>query len=162
MDKKLSRKGLVVVAPEVQGSSQEDILQLVEKNDVGYTVTKGITGPGLATGIPRTAVFDVSGKLVYVGHPMAPETEDAIEDALKEATSDESEKPGSSGLAPRKTDLVPSRSWTNDEKRVIEASLLEVVGTVGKFKLSNGQPFDYDITRLSEADQQLIKEALAP
>ena len=57
MEKKLSKKGLVVVAPEVQGSSEEDIKKLVDKNKIGYTVTKSISGPRLGNGIPRTAVF---------------------------------------------------------------------------------------------------------
>ena len=80
MDKKLSKKGLVIVAPEVQRSSVEDIKEVLEENDAEYTVTKGITGPSLSNGIPSTAVFDVSGKLIYVGHPADPETEKVLGD----------------------------------------------------------------------------------
>ncbi len=162
MDKKLSRKGLVIVAPEVQGSSEDDIMKLVEKNKIEYTVTKSVRGPQLGTGIPRTAVFDVSGKLIYVGHPSDSETEKVIKNALKDATPPEDDSSSSSGLAPRKKDLIPNRNWTNSEGKAIEATLVEVVGTTGHFKFPNGRKFEYDVTKLSEADQKLIKEATAP
>ncbi|MGY8639653.1 MAG: TlpA family protein disulfide reductase [Verrucomicrobiales bacterium] len=162
MEKKLSKKGLVVVAPEVQGSSEEDIKKLVDKNKIGYTVTKSISGPSLGNGIPRTAVFDVSGKLIYVGHPMADETEKAIKKALKDATPDGDSGSSSTGLAPRKADLVANRGWTNSEGKAIEAALVEVVGTTGHFKFPNGRKFEYDVTKLSAADQELIKKAATP
>ena len=159
MERRLSKKGLVVVAPEVQESSVEDIKKIIERNRVGYTVTKGISGPILGNGIPRTAVFDVSGKLIHVGHPMSPDTEKAIKSALKDATADGHSSTGSSGLAPMKTDLVPKRTWTNSDGKTMEASLVELVGTTGHFKFSNGQKYEYDITKLSDADQEAIKKA---
>ena len=106
--------------------------------------------------------FDVSGKLIYVGHPMADETEKAIKSALKEATAPTDSGASSTGLAPRKPDLVANRSWTNSEGKAIEAALIEVVGTTGHFKFPNGRKFEYDVTKLSEADQEVIKKAASP
>ncbi|NNE92962.1 MAG: hypothetical protein HKN23_15060 [Verrucomicrobiales bacterium] len=156
MDKKYKKKGLVVVAPEVQGSPKESIEKLVEEEKMAYTVTSGISGPSLGRGIPRTAVFDTKGKLIYVGHPMARETEKAIKDALKDV---EESGDDSSGLTSRKQDLVAKRGWTNAEGKTIEATLVEVVGTTGHFKFPNGRKFEYDITKLSADDQELIKKA---
>ena len=166
MDKKLSKKGLVIVAPEVQGSSEEDIKEVLEENDVEYTVTKSISGPVLGRGIPRTAVFDVSGKLIYVGHPSDPKTEKAIKAALKDATPPDGESSSSSsGLTARKADLVANRKWTNNDGKEMEAALVDLTGDTGHFKFPNGRKFDYAITNLSDADQAAIKaaaEAAAP
>ena len=159
MDKKLSKKGLVIVSPEVQGSSEEDIKEVLEENDAEYTVTKGITGPRLISGIPATAVFDVSGKLIYVGHPSNPETEKVIKKALKEATPDEDSDSSSSGLTSRKADLVANRKWTNNDGKEMEAALVDLTGNTGHFKFPNGRKFDYDITNLSDTDQAAIKAA---
>ena len=63
MDKRYSKKGLHIVAPEVQGSSVEAIEEIVKNEKMKFTVTKGISGPSLTRGIPHAAVFDVSGKV---------------------------------------------------------------------------------------------------
>jgi hypothetical protein len=165
MDKKLSKKGLVIIAPEVQGSSNEDIKEVLEENKAEYTVTKGVTGPRLIQGIPSSVVFDVSGKLAYIGHPSDPNTEKTIKSLLKNATPDEDSDSASSGLTARKPDLVANRKWTNAEGKEMEAALVDLTGTTGHFKFANGQKFDYDISKLSEADQAAIKaasEAAAP
>lgn len=147
-----------MVAPEVQGSSVEAIEELAEDKRLKYAITKGISGPSLSRGIPSTAVFDVEGKLIYVGHPMSPDTEKVIKEALKEATPSEDEE-SSSGLAPRQQDLIANRTWTNSEGKEMTATLVSVTGNTGHFKFTNGQTFDLDLSKLSEADQAVIKEA---
>ena len=160
MDRRYSKKGLTIVAPEVQGSSVEAIQAVIEDGKMEYTVTQSISGPRLGTTIPRMAVFDTTGKLAWVGHPMDKEAERAIKDALKEATPDDSSS--GSSLPPKEKDLVELRSWTNAEGNAIEATLISVEGNTGHFKKSNGQKFDYDITKLSADDQEVIKKASEP
>ena len=63
MDRRYSKKGVKIVAPEVQGSSVEDIMDVVDDGKIKYTVTKSISGPRLGNTIPRMAVFDATGKL---------------------------------------------------------------------------------------------------
>ena len=81
---------------------------------------------------------------------------------MKDATAPMDLGASSTGLAPRKADLIANRSWTNSEGKAIEAALVEVVGTTGHFKFPNGRKFEYDVTKLSEADQELIKKAATP
>src|SRR5210317_1128141 len=89
MDKKYSKKGMVLVAPEVQGSTPESVKEMAEDRKLKYTITKGISGPSLSRGIPHMAVFDTKGKLVFTGHPMNKDAEKAIKTALKDATGDD-------------------------------------------------------------------------
>ena len=158
MDKRYSKKGLKVIAPEVQRSPVDAINEIVEDGKIEYTVTAGISGPNLARGIPHMAVFDTKGKLVWNGHPMDDAAEDAIKDALKDAVAGDDPK-SSSGLGERKF-LIDERAWTNTEGKTMSAAVLSVTGDTVKFRFSNGQVFDYDINKLSEADQKAIKEAV--
>ena len=159
MDKKLSKKGLVIIAPERQGSSVEDINEIIEENKIKYTVTKNVSGPTLTQGIPATLVFDVSGKLAYIGRPSDPDAEKTIKKLLKDATPDEDADSSSSGLTARKPDLVANRKWTNNDTKEMEAALVDLTGNTGHFKFPNGRKFDYDITNLSDTDQAAIKAA---
>ena len=159
MDKKLSKKGLVIIAPEVQGSTVEDIKEVLEENKAEYTVTKGVSGPNLIQGIPATVIFDVSGKLIYIGSPHDSATEKTIKSALKDATPDEDSRSSSSGLGTRMPDLVANRKWTNEDGKAMEAALVDLTGNTGHFKFPNGRKFDYDITELSDDDQAMIKKA---
>ena len=54
------------------------------------------------------AVFDVTGKLVWKGHPMDDAAEKAIKEALKDVEGGDGSS--SSGLAPRQTELIAQRS----------------------------------------------------
>lgn len=159
MDRRMKKKGLVIVAPEVQGSPDDAIKKLVDKTKISYTVTRGIRGPNLSDGIPHMAVFDVSGKLIFSGHPADPESEKVIKKALREV---EDSNASTSGLGAIKKDLVAMRAWNNAEGRTMQAKLIEVSGTTGQFQFSNGRRFEYDISKLSEADQEIIKKAQNP
>jgi hypothetical protein len=158
MDKKMRRKGLVLIGAEVQGGDPESIAAFAKKHDVTFPMTKGTTRPKSLNGIPHMTVFDVEGTCVFDGHPNAPECEDAIKEALKEATPVEETEEDSTSLLSR-SDLVPERDWVNTDGNKLTATLVSLDGTTGTFRKSNGQTFPYDITKLSEADQEVISAA---
>ena len=66
-----------------QNSTKEQILDVIKKPRIKYAVMAGGNVPVNSTGIPHTAVFDHTGKLVWHGNPHADEFEDAVKDALK-------------------------------------------------------------------------------
>ena len=155
MDEKMRDKGFVLIAPECQNSDETAIKSLLEKHDANYTVTKGVRGPVTVRGLPKVGVFDATGQMVYFGRSVD-EAEKVIKKALREVKSNAAP---ASGLAPRKTDLVPLRTWTNTEGNTMEATLVELKENTGTFKFANGRQFTYDITKLSAEDQELIKKA---
>ena len=161
MDKKYKKRGLTVVAPEVQGTGVEQLKEFVKDRKINYTVTKSISGPRLGNGIPRMAVFNTKGKLVFAGHPRDKNAEKAIKAALREVKDTDS---GSSSLSifdkKKETNLVDERTWTNAEGKSIKATLVSLDDKTGHFKFPNGKKFDYDITKLSEDDQLVIETAL--
>ncbi|CAN5488936.1 hypothetical protein BH23VER1_BH23VER1_11200 [soil metagenome] len=157
MDKRYSRRGLVVVAPEVQGSTDEEIQDVIDEYRMKFTVTQGIQGPSLGSGIPRMAVFGVDGKLAFVGHPAGNDATNAIRKELRKVTAAD-EDGGDSPLASAR--LVENRSWTNADGAAVEAALVSVDGGRGTFIRPNGTTFVYDLTKLSDADQEVIAKAV--
>jgi thiol-disulfide isomerase/thioredoxin len=81
--KRYEKKGLVVVGLERQGSSKEEILEVLKDAKVKYPVMAGGSGPVPSDGIPHAMVFGADGKLVWHGHPADDEFEDSVKDALK-------------------------------------------------------------------------------
>ncbi|HAA88207.1 MAG TPA: hypothetical protein DCE22_08115 [Verrucomicrobiales bacterium] len=160
MDKKYSKKGMVLIGAEVQGSASEAIEKAVDDHKIKFTVTKGVSGPRLSGGIPHMAVFGVDGNLVYHGHPSNPDTEKAIKTALKDVKegdlSGSAESLGTDPFAKPKY-LVNERTWTNADGRKLVAALISLEGVKGKFRFRNGRQFEYDISKLSADDQELIK-----
>ncbi|MEO0413496.1 MAG: hypothetical protein AAF226_00935 [Verrucomicrobiota bacterium] len=155
MDERYKEKGLLLVAPEVQGTPKADLLQFVENNDITYTVTSRITGPIKVSGLPHRAIFDVNGKIIYNGYP----NEDS-DDIIKDALRDVEEEPSTS--IPRRIELVPEREWTDAATgRKLTASILTKKGNVIRFKFPDGRTFDYDVTKLSQEDQDMITAAEA-
>ena len=47
--------------------------------------------------------------------------------------------------------------WTNADGNVLQASMVSLEGSTGTFRRQNGQTFTYDITKLSESDQEVIQ-----
>ena len=153
MDTELKEKGLVLVAPEVWGTDKKRLRDFAKDKGIGYTITEGIKGPKIATGVPHMAVFDATGKMVFSGHPNGAKS--AITKALDELNAGTEPEP----TPAEETDLVPLRDWTNSDGKTIKATLIDVSGTTGAFKFANGKIFEYDITKLSAADQADIKKA---
>lgn len=156
LDKKHKDDGLMIIAPESQGSSKQATVSLMKKNKVGYTVTNGCTGPINIGGLPHAIVFDREGKIVYNGHPGDSGFDRAIRDALKEG-ADSSSSTSEAFTGP----LVDLRTWTNQEGKTIKAALLSVEDDKAKLRLANSTVTLYEIAKLSKEDQDLIKEALA-
>ena len=150
-----------MIGAEIQNSSPEAIAKIANSHKLKFTLTKGIRGPRLYNGIPHTAVFDVKGNLVFNGHPSNPATEKAIKNALKEATPPNTDSSGNSFFNKPKY-LVDERTWTNADGKTLKAAMVSLSGKTGKFRFPNGRMFNYDITKLSEDDQLLIKEKAAP
>jgi hypothetical protein len=162
MDRRYAKKGLVLIGAESQGSSKEDIETIVKDNKIKFAITKGASGPIEMSGIPHMVVFDTAGKLVFDGHPGDAGAEKAIKKALKGAAGEDSaakDTAGSSLDLFKRKELVAERSWTNTDGKALQASLTSLSGNTGTFRRPDGRTFDYDITKLSEEDQQVIAAA---
>lgn len=84
LDKSYRDKGLVIIGAESQGSSLEDIKEITEDAKVKFAITKGVQGPVAVRGIPKALIFDVTGKMIYNGHPADKDFDRTIKKALKE------------------------------------------------------------------------------
>ncbi|YCM43247.1 hypothetical protein V2O64_18215 [Verrucomicrobiaceae bacterium 227] len=153
VEKKYRKKGLRVIAAEMQNSTKDKIGAIVKDHKMDFTVTKGARGPISVPGIPHAIVFGADGKIVFKGHPGSDDFEKAIKSAVKNVNI-EPEEEKSSFFA---KDLIPERTWTNSEGKPLVAAVTEIKGDQIVFKLKNGRKVPYAIEKLSEADQQLIK-----
>ncbi len=158
MDKKLREKGLVIIGAECQRSSNDKIKQVTDNAKVEFTITKGVSGPMKVRGIPVALVFDTKGKLIYKGHSSDNNFERTVKKALKDVVL-EDEK---ASKTPEKSNqpLIAQRAWTNSEGKSITASVTQVNGKEVTFKLRNLKVVKYQLSKLSEADQTLIKQAV--
>ena len=161
MDRRYGKKGLMLIGAESQGSSITDIEEIVKEHKIKFPIIKGASGPIKVSGIPHIVVFDTKGKLVFSGHPGNSDAEKAIKRALKGATPDASGSNTSDSALDifKKKELVPERSWTNADGKVLKASLTSLAGNTGTFRRPDGRTFTYDITKLSQEDQKVISEA---
>jgi len=90
MDKKYGKKGLRILAPEMQESALKDIQTHVDKfkmtfpiiDGIGKTEGSGTTQPKGRWAIPWAIVFGADGKEVYRGKSWDPEFEKAVVKAL--------------------------------------------------------------------------------
>jgi hypothetical protein len=111
-------------------------------------------------GIPHAVVFDVAGKLIFAGHPSDDKFERTIKKALRDVDADSGSSSGSkSSLLPESKSVIDTRIWTNADGKKIKAAILSIDGDKVKFKLSNGKEVNYPIAKLSDEDQELIKES---
>lgn len=156
MDKKFGKKGLRILAPEVQGSAVGDIEALVKEHKITYPIMKGSTRAPNMRGIPHSVVFNAKGDLVFEGHPMSDEFEDSIKDALKEV--DMADEGDEDDFFAKFKPLIEERKWTNSEGKPLVASVIAIKEDEVVFKLKNGREVPYPITKLSEEDQKLIEE----
>jgi hypothetical protein len=156
MDKKYGKQGLRILAPEVQGSPVAAIEALAKKHKITYPIMKGTTNPPSLNGIPHSVVFNAAGEVVFEGHPMSPDFDKSIKAALKDVKLDDGGGGDDGGLFAKP--LIAQRTWTNTEGKPLVAAVLAVEGEKVKFKLKNGQETNYPIAKLSEEDQELIKD----
>jgi thiol-disulfide isomerase/thioredoxin len=77
---------MLVFGAHSQNASDDEVKQVVKKNQLAYTITKGVTGPVNFSAIPHAFVFDTTGALVFSGHPMDKEFENAVRKATRGAT----------------------------------------------------------------------------
>jgi len=93
---KRNKGKMLVFGAHSQNASDEEVKQVVKKNQLSYTITKGVNGPVQFSGIPHAFVFDTTGALVFHGHPADKEFENAVRKATRGATATSQAKP--SGL----------------------------------------------------------------
>ncbi|NNC88632.1 MAG: hypothetical protein HKN82_09265 [Akkermansiaceae bacterium] len=156
MDKRYRDKGLTVIGAEVQGSDLPAIEKVIKDARAEFSVTKGTTRPPTLRGIPHAVIFDPAGKLVFAGHPMDDNFDRIVKKALKEVKLEGEEDDAPSGP------VIASRTWTNAEGKAIKAAVMSIDGDKVEFQLPNGRRVPYEIAKLSDADQELIKEAAGP
>jgi hypothetical protein len=97
--------------------------------------------------------------MIFQGHPSGDEFEKTVKQALKEVKlNDDADK-----KKPRKSNkpLVSLRKWTNAEGKKITASITAVNGDEVTFKLYNSKVVKYQLSNLSDANQEVIKLAQA-
>lgn len=156
MDKRYGKKGLRILAPEVQGSPVDSIEALVKKHKIEYPIMKGTTRPDGMRGIPHSVVFDAEGELIFQGHPADPEFDKTIKKALRDVKEEEEEE--DSFFSKPAEPVIAEREWTNAEGKTITAAVLSIDGETVKFKLKNGRETNYPVAKLSEEDQEFLKE----
>jgi thiol-disulfide isomerase/thioredoxin len=93
---KRNKGKLLVFGAHSQNASDEEVKQVVKKNNLSYTITKGVNGPVNFSGIPHAFVFDTTGALVFHGNPADKEFESAVRKATRGATATSQGRP--SGL----------------------------------------------------------------
>lgn len=80
---KRNRNKMVVFGAHSQNAGDEEVKQVVKKNNLSFTITKGVSGPVNFNGIPHAFVFDASGALVFHGHPASREFDAAVQKATR-------------------------------------------------------------------------------
>lgn len=158
MDKRYKRKGLVIIAEEVSGGSQEDIEEIAKDKRAKFAMTKGSTRVAGGGGIPRAVVFNPAGELVFNGDPREDDFERTVKKALRDVGKVAVEEEESTTSTDSKY-LVPSRAWKNSQGKKITATAVAVEGDEVTFLLPNGKTVNYPLEKLSQADQELLKEA---
>lgn len=155
LDKRHREEGLLIIGAESQGHSEEQIEPLLKKNKIDYSITSGASGPINFSGIPHAFVFDVEGKLIFNGNPSDDDFERAIKNALKDIATDDREE------VVEEKNLFETQAWTNDQGSEMKAAVKEASAETVTFLMSGGKVIKYPMTKLSEASQLRIKEALA-
>ncbi|MGI8604123.1 MAG: peroxiredoxin family protein [Verrucomicrobiales bacterium] len=168
LDKRYRSKGLQMIGAHVQNGTPEQIKKVAAKAGVKFTLTNGVSGPKSGNGIPHAVIFDPEGQVVFDGHPAKEDFEKLLKREIRGLGKSE-DKPG--GLAPPTTKPAPpgpgsattaalseAREWTNAEGKTMKAALVSVQGDIATFRRTDGKTFTYDVSKLKEDDQKLIKE----
>jgi thiol-disulfide isomerase/thioredoxin len=83
---KRNKGKLLVFGAHSQNASDEEVKQVVKKNNLSYSITKGVNGPVSFRGIPHAFVFDTTGALIFSGHPMDRAFDTAVQKATRGAS----------------------------------------------------------------------------
>lgn len=156
MDSRYAKKGLRVIGEECQNSSVDAIEGVAKDKRVKFPITKGGTRPSNMKGIPHAVVFDATGQMVFSGHPSEDEFDRSVKKALKGVKAEDEEEDSNFPSAPKP--IIEERAWTNADGQTIKAAVLKIEEDSVLFKM-NGREITYPIEKLSEEDQELIKEA---
>jgi thiol-disulfide isomerase/thioredoxin len=90
---KRNKGKMLVFGAHSQTATDEEVKQVVKKNQLSYTITKGVNGPVRFSGIPHAFVFDTTGALVFSGHPANKEFENAVRKATRGAAGSSDSRP---------------------------------------------------------------------
>jgi thiol-disulfide isomerase/thioredoxin len=74
---------MVVIGAHSQNATDDEVKDVVKKNRLSYTITKGVNGPVNFNAIPHVFVFDTTGKLLFEGHPSDNEFDKAIRKSVQ-------------------------------------------------------------------------------
>ncbi len=91
---KREKSKMVVFGAHSQNASDEEVKQVVKKNQLAYTITGGVSGPVKFSGIPHAFIFDTTGALIFSGHPMDKEFDNAVRKATRGAATSAASAPG--------------------------------------------------------------------
>ena len=90
------KEKMLVFGAHSQAGTDAEVIGVVKKNKLTYTITNGVNSPISFSGIPRVFVFDTTGALVYTGSPFEQEFEKSLRKATQGASGAGGAKP--SGL----------------------------------------------------------------
>ena len=96
---------MLVFGAHSQGGTDAEVIAVVKKNKLTYTITNGVNSPIPFSGIPRVFVFDTKGALVFTGSPFDQEFERSLHKATAGATG-AAPTSGLNGSKPRGLDSL--------------------------------------------------------
>jgi thiol-disulfide isomerase/thioredoxin len=155
--KRYEKKGLAVVGMEVQNSETEAIIEVLDDARVKYPVVKGGNTPVSSKGIPHALVFGADGKLIWAGNPHDDEFLTSIKQGLRKV--DDAPPAAAENDQPASGPIIASRDWTNTDGKKIRAEVVRIDDSKVTFRMNGNREIAYDIAKLSEDDQKLIREA---
>jgi thiol-disulfide isomerase/thioredoxin len=85
---------MLVFGAHSQAGTDAEIMDVVKKNKLSYTIVKSVNSPVAFTTIPRVFVFDTTGALVFTGSPFDQEFERSLRKASQGASGAGAAKPG--------------------------------------------------------------------
>ena len=91
---KRNKGRMLVFGAHSELAGDEEVKQVVKKNQLTYTITKGVRGPVNFSGIPHAFVFDTTGAMIFTGSPLDKSFEDAVRKATRGASASAVSSPG--------------------------------------------------------------------
>ncbi|MDB4673657.1 TlpA family protein disulfide reductase [Verrucomicrobiales bacterium] len=153
LDKKNRAEGLVTIAAEIQKAERGEVLAIIGREQVTYPVVLGSEGPEIGgAGLPKSLLFDITGKLVFSGHPKAPGLEAALKKSLLSRSRQQilgGGDPGASGA---------EREWSLADGSKITASLIKSSENSVKLRLPGGRVVTKKMAELSQKEQRRLAE----